>query len=325
MKTILALLLILFVAPNGLHAQFSDDFEESTLDNRWTWVREAPGTWGLANDALTIWTEPGALNGRKFNDVRNMLLQPLNETPPDEYTIETRLHFSPYWVLQNAGLLYHVDDDHYIRVSRGINEGRNTIWLEWEIEGETHFRYSSLSFSSDQEHLPCFLRLTCRNGTQFSASYTLSPETGWVAFATETIDLPSAGRHIGLQAANGAGLMATNTHKPAIYEYFHYMAGLSTSPFSSPPVSFSIESIHPSPAAVGSELTVLIQLDRGAALQWRMTDLLGREVIATHALGYHPSGNHAISLPTTSLPPGVYLWQIRAGEAQLTRRILLTR
>jgi hypothetical protein len=327
MKSILGLILLLCVATIDLSAQFSDEFNEDVLDDRWTWIRESPSSWLLANDALTIWTEKGALNGTRFNDVRNMLLQPLSGSLPEKYTIETHVLFSPYWTLQNTGLLYYVDEDNYIRVSRGINDGRNTIWLEWEIDGETHFRYADASFTLEglYSQAPTTLRLTCMNGTEFSASYKLEHEEGWVAFASEMIALPSEGRHIGVQASNGAGMMATDTPRRAIFEYFRYHIGLSVPAPSDTPVSFSIEAAYPAPVAAGSDVSLLVYIDRGTRLQWRLSDILGREVLPPRSLGYRPSGRHLVTFSTETLSPGVYLWQIDAGATQATRRILLTR
>ncbi|MFA6233347.1 MAG: hypothetical protein WC824_04040 [Bacteroidota bacterium] len=328
MKSTLLLLFLLLVCSATLQAQFSDEFNQDALENGWSWMRETPTNWQLRGGELTIWTEPGALNGERFNNVRNLLLQPLTNT--DDFMMDTELRFEPYWTLRNAGLLYYVDDDHYIRVSRGINEGHNDIWIEWEVAGVTNFTYAGAPVGTVQDPLLEFrLRLTRRNGNQFSASYqvyTIAGEwTSWNSFATETIDFPATGTRIGLQAANGDGMIATTSPAEAEFNYFHYNTETSVRPLRESAVAFSIDAAHPSPSAAGSKLTMVVSTDRAAPLQWRMTDILGREVIAPQLLGYREGGMHTIAVPTGSLSPGVYLWQISAGNSRATRRILLTR
>jgi hypothetical protein len=327
MKTPIVLTLLLLVGSVNLQAQFSDEFNQDALDGGWSWMRESPSNWQLGGGNFTIWTEPGALNGERFNNVRNLLLQPLSQT--DDFTMDTELNFFPYWTQRNAGLLYFLDEDNYIRVSRGINDGHDDIWLEWETDGQTHFTYANAGGTAGGLGVDFRLRLTRRNGKQFSASYQIGSLaegwTSWNSFATETIDFPQGIVRIGLQAANGEGLMTTPLPERAKFNYFHFNTNTSVRPLHDPEVTFSIEDAHPSPSAVGSVLTMIVSTDRAAALQWRMTDLLGREVITAQLLGYRESGRHSIAVPTGTLPPGVYFWQVTAGNSQATKRILLTR
>jgi regulation of enolase protein 1 (concanavalin A-like superfamily) len=329
MKVLQIASLLLIACSLPLHAQFSDEFDQDALDAGWSWLRESPANWQLGNDALTIWTENGALNGTEHNNVRNLLLQPLDTE--SDFMIDTELRFVPYWTLRNAGLLYHVDDDNYIRVSRGINDGHDDIWLEWEVDGVTQFRYAGASVGTWADPIRDIrLRLTRREGNQFSASYCIGTGGGvwtdWHSFATETIALSSAVIRIGLQAANGDGMMATTLPTTAVFSYFHFNKGTSVVPLRAATVAFAVEAAHPTPARVGSQLRMDILTDRAAVLQWRMTDILGREVIATQRLGHRDRGTHSITVPTGSLSPGVYLWHISdGGSSRATRRIVLTR
>ncbi len=328
MKTTLVLTILLLVLSADLQAQRSDEFNSDALETVWTWLRESPENWQLGGGALTIWTETGALNGLRFNNVRNLLLQPLPHS--DAFMMDTELRFEPYWTLRNAGLLYYIDDDNYIRISRGINDGHNDIWMEWEIEGETQFRYAAAAVGTLEDPIPeCRLRLTRLSDTEFSASYQVNMGftgwTSWISIATETIAFPTGSVRIGLQAANGDGMMATTSPVRANFNYFHYSTTTSVRPLRESAVAFSVTSTHPSPSTAGTSLTFIVTNDRAANAQWRMTDILGREVIRPQALGYLDAGRHSISIPTGSLLPGVYLWQITAGNSRATRRILLTR
>lgn len=328
MKTTIVLTIMLFICATDIRAQFSDEFNHDVLATGWSWLRESPSNWRLGGGALTISTETGALNGFHFNNVRNMLLQPIPHG--DTFVMDTELRFEPYWTLRNAGLLYYIDDDNYIRVSRGINEGHNDIWMEWEIDGITQFRYAAAAVGTLEEPVPEFrLRLTRLSDTEFSASYQMNMGiagwSGWDSFASAAIAFPAGSVRIGLQAANGDGIMATTSPVQANFNYFHYNTTTSVRPLRESAVAFSVTSAHPSPSVAGTSLTMIVTTDRAAALQWRMTDILGREVIRPRTLGYLGRGTHTITVPTGALPPGVYLWQISAGESRATRRILLTR
>ncbi|MFZ1729680.1 MAG: T9SS type A sorting domain-containing protein [Bacteroidota bacterium] len=328
MKTSILLTFLLFLAAENLEAQFSDEFNQDVLDNGWSWVRESPSNWELSGGSLTIFTERGALNGERFNNVRNLLLQPLPGNA--DFTMDTELNFFPYWTQRNAGLLYFIDEDNYIRVSRGINDGHDDIWLEWETDGQTHFVYADAGSIAGALGNDFRLRLKKEYGNRYSASYQLGSLsagwTSWNSFATETISFPQGSVSVGLQAANGEGLAITELPEKAKFNYFNFETKPSSVlPLHAAGVAFSIEAAHPSPSAAGSVLTIIVSTDRAAALQWRMTDILGREVIEPQMLGYRESGSHSITVSTGSLPPGVYLWQINAGTSSAMKRILLTR
>ena len=328
MKTLclIGLLGLLCIPP--LQAQFSDEFDAATLDAGWRWERESPAHWQLGDGALTIWTESGALNGDGFNNVRNLLLQPL--AFDGEFMIDTELRFRPYWTLRNAGLIYYIDDDHYIRVSRGINDGHDDIWMEWEIDGQTWFRYAGTMVGSWEDPQTEFrLRLTRHSGGRFSASYCLrSPYGGWSSwhsFATEIISFASAPVHIGLQAANGEGMMATTVPAPALFQYFHYNTGTSVTSPDQAPVGIATAPAFPTPARIGTTLGMTVTIDRASAFGWRVCDILGRDVITPRMLGRIEQGEHRISFQTHALPPGIYQWQITAGNARVVQRVVLTR
>lgn len=320
-----AVLLILFsVAAEG---QFNDEFDGQTPESGWEWVRENPAHWSVSGGALLILTERGALNGMQYNNVRNMLLQPLNYQ--DDFTMDTELRFEPEWLFQNAGLVYYMDDDNYIRVSRGIHDARNTIWLEWESGGETHFRYLETPLPIHEPDLVYRLRLIRREGNVFSASYRLQVNggewSGWDAVAGDTIDFPAGQVHIGLQAANGDGLYTTVDSEQARFNWFHFNTGTAVQPMARTPADFRITDVHPSPVSAGQPVVVALTLDRRAELDWRMVDLLGREVLPTRGLGALSTGAHRFVLPTGSLAPGVYLLHMTGGGVRATRRILITR
>jgi len=198
-KTSLFAMLLLFLSLPAW-AQVSDDFEGDKLNPGWSWLREETSRWRLMQGSLIIYTQPGALNGVLFNNVRNLLVQPYSRTT--DITIETRLTFDPLYVFRNAGLLYYIDDDNYIRVSRGIYDGHDDVWMEWEVAGVTQFIYAGA-----MRPLSCYLRLDIMSGGRFRARRSLDNIT-WTSFADRTIAFPAQPVFAGLQATNGDRLSA---------------------------------------------------------------------------------------------------------------------
>ena len=323
----LSVAVLLVLTTGAAEGQFNDEFDGQSPASGWEWVREDPNTWSVAGGELRIRTQRGALNGVMFNNVGNMLLQPLNYQ--DDFTMDTELRFEPEWLFQNAGLVYYIDDDNYIRVSRGIHDARNSIWLEWETGGEPHFTYLETPLPIYEPDLVYRLRLIRREGNVFTASYRLQVNggewSGWDALASDTIEFPSGEVRIGLQAANGDGLYTTVDPELARFNWFHFNKGTAVQPTVRAPAEFRITDVHPSPARAGQPITVAITLDRRSELSLRMTDLLGRKVSPSRNLGALPSGTHQVMLPTGSLPPGMYLLQIAGDGMRATRRIVLTR
>ncbi|GEM_PF-1178831 len=324
MLSVTVLLILLGSAAKG---QFNDEFDGQALESGWEWVRENPPHWTVSAGELRIQTERGALNGTMFNNVSNMLLQPLNYQ--DDFMMDTELRFEPEWLFQNAGLVYYIDDDNYIRVSRGIHDARNSIWLEWETGGEPHFKYLGTPLPIYEPDLVYRLRLIRRDGNVFTAAYRLQVNggewSGWDAVASDTIDFPTGQVRIGLQAANGDGLYTTVDPEQARFNWFHFSTETAVHPVVRTPAGFSISDIHPLPARAGAPVTVVLSLERRAALSLRMTDLLGREVSPVRNLGAMSPGTQHVTLSTGSLPPGVYLLQIAGSGTRTTRRIVLTR
>ncbi|MBN1448002.1 MAG: hypothetical protein JXA28_08720 [Bacteroidetes bacterium] len=325
-RRLLSVAMLLLFCGGAAEGQFNDEFDADALETGWSWMREQPARWDLGNGQLKIFTERGALNGLLFNNVRNMLLQPLSIQ--GDFMMDTELRFTPEWAYRNAGLLYYIDDDNYIRVSRGIHEGRNTIWMEWEIDGVTTFEYLEAPLPLEKDDLAFRLRLIRRSGNVFTAAYQVRWDqgdwTGWDGVGTATIDFPSAAVRVGLQAANGDGIYTTALPAEAEFNWFHISTTTAVLPSAIPPEAFRISAIHPSPATPGQEITVQLVVDRRTEIRCRMTDLLGRDVSPARDPGALPSGTHRLVLPTGSLVPGVYFLHFTGNGTRSTRRILLT-
>jgi len=297
-------------------AQTYDDFDGSTLKPFWTLVREQPDHWSLSEGFLEITTQQGALNTTEYNNVRNTFLQEV----PDEDIIrmETFLLFTPDYWYHNAGLIYRVDDDNYIRVSRGIYPDVNGVWMEWEVDGVTQFHFIEPYL---EDHV--YLRLSRTNDSVFAATYS-ADGASWYAIGTESIHFPDGTPMAGLQAANGEGLAAQGEEILARFDYFGMKPTAVKAPWAVPS-ALTLLSVYPSPLYAGSSAVLRLRLDRPSELQWQLTDMLGRRVLAPRSLGHLQSGTHNVSLSLRDVPPGIYFMHVMAAHSRATQRILLTR
>jgi hypothetical protein len=309
-------LVLALLLPLALGAQTHDDFDGSTLKPFWSWTREQSDHWSISEGYLEIITQSGALNTKEYNNVRNVLLQDVPDEPI--VLIETRVLFDPSYWYHNAGLIYRIDDDNYVRVSRGIYPDVNGVWMEWEIDGETFFH-----FVEPVPEIDVLLRLSRTNDTVFTATYSVEPGY-WHAIGTENIRFPQGRAMAGLQAANGEGLAALGDEIPAQFDYFG-MKPTAVHELPVPPADVSLLSAHPMPCRPGALLQVGMRLDRTAEVQWFVTDLLGRRVLAPQSTGQLAPGAHTITVSLRDVSPGVYFLHATAGRSRAMRRILLTR
>ncbi|MCZ7557516.1 MAG: hypothetical protein M5R41_14045 [Bacteroidia bacterium] len=316
MKRIHMLALVLLLLPLTVLSQTSDEFDSDRPISAWTWLREDASRWKMQQDALVMYTQAGALNGVLFNNVRNMLLQPVTRT--SDVSFETELGFDPYYEYRNAGILYYIDDDNYIRVSRGIYDGHDDIWLEWEVAGVTQFVYASSS-----QPMMCKLMLSILKDGAFRASWSLDGKD-WKHFAQQSIAFPSRPAMVGLQAANGDGMAASRVPTTAVFQYFrvHLSTTVSAAPAA---MQFSVGMPHPSPLRAGQVAMVDIHMSHAASVRYNVTDLLGREVAQAEELGVLPAGTQSMTFRVVPKTPGLYLLHVHAGDQRVTRRLVLLR
>jgi hypothetical protein len=92
----------------------SDEFNNSSVDPRWKWLRENKATHSLTKNqgSLTITSEAGDVS-ENSNNAKNILLQSAN----NDWTIETKLVCSrtPSQP-ENAGILAYEDDDNFVKL-----------------------------------------------------------------------------------------------------------------------------------------------------------------------------------------------------------------
>lgn len=315
--------IIIFGFFTMLYAQ-DDEFNSTNLGSQWSWVRENKSNWFLTGTSLEIRTESGALNGTiqnssATNSVKNILLQ---SPPPGTFRFETRLSFNPDTSFQNAGLIYYLDDDNYIRVSRGVFSQTNGVWMEWEVDGKT-----LMTFVDNVKVASIYLRLSRTNGVIFSATYSVNGTT-WNLIDTQTIifaqSLPAP--RIGLQAANGAGVAVPDYPIPARFDYFRFLITPVENNLTSNPQSLKILGVYPNPASrIGSgnsSIQLTYELPSSSKVTIVLVDLLGREVM-NFFTGRRDAGIHREEMNVANISQGVYFVRLKTEKESIMRRIVL--
>jgi beta-xylosidase len=150
-------------ATNSPQAGFTDDFNGPRLDSRWQWVRERPANWSLKDRPgfLSITTESGDLWGN-HNSNKNMLL---TDAVGADFTITTRIEFSPTANHQQAGLVIYQNDDNYIRLTNVYSDG-NKLQLVYEKTAGPIYQEMNTNNSRSM-----YLRLT-KKGVAYTGFYS---------------------------------------------------------------------------------------------------------------------------------------------------------
>lgn len=111
---------------------WTDDFNYSTLNNRWSWVREDSSNWSLTAQPgyMRILTQGENITYDR-NNQENLLLIPV---VPGDFRITTRINFTPTQNSHQAGLIIYQDDDNYLKFHRVYDSG-NWVGYLWETGG----------------------------------------------------------------------------------------------------------------------------------------------------------------------------------------------
>jgi beta-glucosidase len=198
-----------------------DEFNRTTLDPQWRWVREAPGDWSLSANpgSLTITPKTGDLT-TTTNTAQNVLLQPAL----GDWMQTTKLTFSrhPDTATQQGGIVAYQDDDNYLKFDLEATSATNIQFstsLEDTLNGvQVNQTLNTLNANAI---LPpdntIWLRMT-KKGARYTTSYSVDGQT-WVPVWTTgaTLTNPRAG----LFAFNRAG---TTTDLNVAFDYFHVAA-----------------------------------------------------------------------------------------------------
>lgn len=184
-----------------------DDFDSSTLDSRWSWVRENPTYWSLtANPGFLHLVTRGTLN-ETANNLENILLTPASGI---DYRVITKVTFSPTENFHRAGLMVYEDDDNYLQVTRVYSDG-DRVRIKIEIGGVTSYIYAP----GDVTATTLYLRID-KYGNDYYGFYSLDG-IGWEFIGQSNLALSNT--YVGLFAANGP----TATEITADFDYFEFI------------------------------------------------------------------------------------------------------
>lgn len=290
----------------------SDEFNSRKLGNQWSWIRENPVNWLFTSTELEIRTEAGALEGTSYNNVKNILLQ---DAPAGTFRFETKLLFYPDSMFHNAGLIYYIDDDNYIRVSRGMyGTSTNGVWMEFEVNASP-----IMTTVNDITAPVVYLRLSRTNDTVFAATYSLDGVT-WRLIGQETLHFPKRMARIGLQAANGYGILATPKSIPARFDYFRFAVTGVEDHLAPQPSTSRIIGNYPNPFTATT--TILYSVKRSGIATLEIVDGYGR-VVRALTKDFKTPGTYTRTFTDTGLPTGTYFARLKTTDGITVRPLLL--
>ena len=140
----------------GTDVLWEDSFEDG-VKPAWQWVREDKSQWRCEPGKFIVRSQPGGIWGGQ-DDIRNILLAPV-QTPANTAARISVSH-KPHEKYEQAGLLWYVDDDTFVKLiseqidgemyvvtARELPDGRKVvgkvvvpgpnIQLRLKVEGET--------------------------------------------------------------------------------------------------------------------------------------------------------------------------------------------
>ncbi|MBU5351711.1 right-handed parallel beta-helix repeat-containing protein [Paenibacillus barcinonensis] len=181
-----------------------DDFDSTTLDEQWRWVRENPARWSLGSNPgyMQITSEQGDISGAT-GDAKNILL---TGAPSGDWTIETKLEGKPASKWSQGGLVVYVNDQTYIRITRLYGEG-NQFQLDSKINGVRNHTETPDMLSSEIS----YLRIV-KEGDTYTGYYSADGTNYTQVGDAQTAFLEDP--KIGLITCAGTGLVAN-------FDYFH--------------------------------------------------------------------------------------------------------
>lgn len=215
---------------------YNDEFNSSTLDPKWSWVRENATHWSLTASPgnLRIVTQVGDIPERGTGWARNILLQ---APPAGNFEMVTKVNFAPTVNYHQAGLIVYKSDAAFLRLIRLAMDGGQLISFAAATQGWGDFIFTTAPFTGTTNHLK--IR---RIGTTFSGYFSPDGIT-WTLLGI--FDLPALSNFkIGLAAFNGwpTGTPEIN----AEFDYFRVFLSIMTPPVASQPAA--PPALNPSPA-----------------------------------------------------------------------------
>jgi len=186
-----------------------DEFNGTSIDDGWTWVREpGPGTWSVSGGSFRMDTQAADL----FVDSNNASVL-MRSLPTGNWIVETRvrLNLPPEGCCSNyvqAGMVVYGDDDNFLKlVHASIWETRQTEWAkELQPVPAGYPRYGNTVVTAPDDWTYLRIARWTRAGDVLYQAYVSRDGSRWNRGGvwTHDIDDPS----IGLVAMGGSGFTA---------------------------------------------------------------------------------------------------------------------
>jgi hypothetical protein len=143
-----------------------------------------------------------------------------------------------------------------------------------------------------------------------------------IASGPYTID-PGETQRVGFAIIGGVDLADVQTHADAARVKWDEITGLVSVGGQKPtaaPEEFALLQNYPNP--FNPATVIRYDLPAGSFVTLKVYDILGREV-TTLVNTQQSAGSHSIRFDASSLPSGMYLYQLRAGSFVATRKFML--
>ena len=121
---------LLLFAPGDDSVLFEDSFD-ARLQTGWKWIREDADQWRIRDGALHMQSQPGGIWGG--NNAKNVLILSLKET--DHMEARVNVAHVPKKKWEQAGLLWYVDDDNFVKLISEHIDGKMYAVLASEEGG----------------------------------------------------------------------------------------------------------------------------------------------------------------------------------------------
>jgi beta-xylosidase len=171
------------------NSTWTDNFEGSALDPRWSWAREDPIHWSLSARPgyLRIITQTGGIY-ESTEKQKNLLLMP---APKGDFRIVTKCTINPTENFQYAGLMVYQGRNSYVQINRAFTD-KNSFNFDIEANGTPINQRVPASATT------FYLRIT-KHGDTYIGDYSLDGEA-WTTAGQGTASLVDP--KVGICAAN---------------------------------------------------------------------------------------------------------------------------
>ena len=188
--------------PAALSTAFREDFAGTSLSQGWSWIREHPDSWSLADRSGWLSLSTGDFSMLRAGGDAPLLIR---AAPGGDFELRTLVDFHPTQNFQFAGLVVYQDDDHFVALGRAfcgivppcVGDGVYLDNDEAMIAGVVN----TLAAGNLPPTEPIWLRLI-RQGSSYSGSWSLDGEA-WMPVGSTVANFDPTG--VGLMATTSAG------------------------------------------------------------------------------------------------------------------------